>query len=101
MARLLLGRAVAREQGADQLDQAALVGDRGIAARQFLHHDRIGQRVEPGPAEFFGHGDAEQAEPGHLPVDLGRKSLCAVELGWRGRIDIIGEAAAWSRVSGA
>ena len=45
-------RAVLRQQRADQLDQAALVGDRGVAARQLLHHERIGQRVHAGAAEL-------------------------------------------------
>ena len=72
-----------REQAADQLDQPALVGDGGVAARQLLHHERVGERIGAGAAVGVGHGDAEQAELGHPGVDLGREALGLVELGSR------------------
>ena len=37
--------AVGGKQRGDQLDQPALVGDGGVAAREFLHHDRVGHAV--------------------------------------------------------
>ena len=81
------------EQGRDQLDEAALVGDRGIAARQLLHHHGIGQRVEARPAHLLGHADAEEAEPGHPLEDLGGKALLAVERLRRGANHVVGEGA--------
>ena len=79
VAGALGGAAVLVEQRRDQLDQAALVGDRGVAARELLHHDRIGQRVHAGAALSGRDADAEQAELRHLGVDLGRKALVLIE----------------------
>ena len=81
-----------REQAADQLDQPALVGDGGVAARQLLHHERVGERIGAGAAVGVGHGDAEQAELGHPGVDVGREALGLVELA-RDRSDhVVGKA---------
>ena len=77
--RLLRCGAVAHQQRADQFDQAALVGHRGVAARKLLHDERIGQRVETRTALLFRHADAEQAELSHLLVELARKALLPVE----------------------
>ena len=85
--------AVAGEQRADQLDQAALVGDRGIAAAQLLHHQRIGGGVHAGPAQLRRHGDAEQTELGHLLVDLGREALALVQLAGHRADHLVGEPA--------
>ena len=51
---LLLGAAVLGEQRADQLDQTALIGDGGVAARQLLHHQGIGERISAGAARPRG-----------------------------------------------
>ena len=53
----------------------------GVAARQLLHHERVGERIGAGAAVGVGHGDPEQAELGHPGVDLGREALGLVELG--------------------
>ena len=79
-----------REQAADQLDQPALVGDGGVAARQLLHHERVGERIGAGAAVGVGHGDAEQAELGHPGVDLGREALGLV--GRQRADDLVGKA---------
>ena len=49
------------QQRGQELDEAALVGDRCVAAAQFLHHQRVGEAVQPGAAQCLGHGDAEEA----------------------------------------
>jgi hypothetical protein len=81
---LLALRAVAHQQGRDELDEAALIGDGGVTPAQFLHHHRIGQRIETRPAERFRHADAEEAELGHFIVKPGREALLAIQfLGYR------------------
>ena len=90
-------RAVPHQQRRDEFDEAALVGDRSVAARQFLHHDRIGECIEAGAAEVFRHRDAEQTEPAHLPVDLSGKPLFAVKLLGHGRIASSANCRAMSR----
>ena len=93
VALVLLGRAVRGEQRPDELHQPALVGDRGVAARELLHHDRVGERVAARAAERFRDRDAEEAEAGHLRVQLGGKALRLVELA-RDRPDaLVGEPA--------
>lgn len=77
---LLIFRAVAHQQGRDELDEAALVGDGGVTPAQFLHDERIGQRIETRPAERFRHADAEETELGHFVVKRGREALLAVQL---------------------
>jgi hypothetical protein len=76
---VLRRRAVLGEQRAHELDEPALVGDRGIAARELLHHHRVGERIRPRPAERFRNRDAEEAERGHLGVQVGRERLALVE----------------------
>ena len=72
--------AMHRQKRADQFDEPALIGDRGIAARQFLHHQGIGKRIEPGAAIVIRHRDAEQAELRHFTIDVGGKGFAFIEL---------------------
>jgi hypothetical protein len=72
-------RCRARQQRADQLDQPALVGHRGVAAGRAPPSPGIGQRVETGAAQRLGHGDAEQAERPISLVELGRKRLVPIQ----------------------
>ena len=65
----------AREQRPDELDEAALVGDRRIAARKLLHDARIGADIGAGSAHLLGHGDAEHAELCKLRVKLALESV--------------------------
>ena len=69
------------EQRPDQFDEAALVGDRRIAARQLLHDAAHRSRIGAGAAHLFGHGDAEHAELRKLRVELGGKAFALVEFG--------------------
>ncbi|MNL17203.1 hypothetical protein D3C87_1382840 [compost metagenome] len=69
-----------RQQGANEFQQAALVGDRGIAARQLFHHQRIGNGIQASAAKCLGHSNAEQAQFTHLPVQRGGKTFVVIEL---------------------
>lgn len=88
---LLLRRSVTHEKCGDQLHQTALVGHAGIAAGQFFHHDRIGQRIESRSTEFFGHSDAEQAQLAHFFIDFCREALLTVQRLGGGTDDVIHE----------
>jgi hypothetical protein len=70
---------VTDEQRGDQLHQPALIGNRRITAAEFLHHDRIGQRIEARSAEVFGNADTEQSELRHFPVKVCGETFLAVE----------------------
>jgi hypothetical protein len=93
IASALLRGAMSMEQRRDQLDQAALVGDRRVAARQLLHDNRVGEGVHAGATELGRQGDAEQAELGHAGIDLRGKPLLLVELADDRADRLIGEAA--------
>jgi len=72
--------AMGHEKGADQFDEAALIRHRGVSARQLLHHDRVGDRIEAGAAHGLGDADPEQAQLGHPVVDFGWEAGFAIQL---------------------
>ncbi len=80
------------EQRSDELDQAAPVGDRGVAARQLLDDEHVAERTQPGAAELGRHGQAQEAEAGHRTVELGRGALARVELAGERPEPLVGEA---------
>ena len=69
--------------------------DRGRAAgaRDLLHGDHVGQRVEPGAAVLLGEGQTQEAQPAHLLHDIGGEVLMLVEVAGRRRHDLVGELA--------
>ena len=77
----LLGRTVRGQERGHQFDQTALVGDRGVPEAEALHHVQVVQRPGADTAVPLGNGDAEQVEPGHLPVQLGGEPAVRVQRG--------------------
>ena len=64
--------------------QAVVGGDRegqaAVLARQLLHHHRVGQVPEPGPAVGFGRHNAHQPHLAELGNQLVGQMLLAVPL---------------------
>jgi len=54
--------------------------DRGAGAGNLFGGDDMGKIAHPGPAELFGHGDAQKAKLAHLAPELRREAVGAVDL---------------------
>ena len=70
--RLLLGRAVLRDQVRHDEVGVDDAGDRHPAAGELLHHQRVGQQRLAQPAVLLGDGEPEQAHLAHAVDDVGR-----------------------------
>jgi hypothetical protein len=89
---LLIRRSMRGEQRADQFEQTALIGDRRITPGELLHRQRVAHDIHSRAAERGGHGDAEQADPSHLLIDLGGIKFVPVQCLRLRPDDVIGEA---------
>ena len=61
--------------------------DSGVAPRELLEDEDVGEEVRAGAAVLLGHADAHQPELGELAEDLLREAVLAVPLG-RVRLDL-------------
>lgn len=64
---------------ADQFDKTALTGNRGLAARQFFHHQRVGQNIKSYASGLLRNRNAEKAQLSHFGINVGRKTFVLVK----------------------
>ncbi len=89
----LLARAVGRDR---QRPGARVDGEgdpeAGVAARDLLDDEDVGEEVRARAAELLGHADAHEPELAELVGDLAREAPLAVPVGGARCDDLVGEA---------
>ena len=78
---LLLGAEAQQRQGHGARVHGDGDADAGVAARELLDHEHVGEEVRPGAAVLLRHADAHQAELGELREDVAREVVLAIPLG--------------------